>query len=313
MLHKMNGRKDKILQEETHLYGEYGWEDKVNFSCICVVFISCLLLKYHPQDSLKITMLDVGQGDGIVIEQKQGGVYLVDGGSTDVTQVGKYRIFPFLKAEGIFKVQGIFISHMDADHISGIKELLEYHAQGELQIERVYLPDIGEKDDTYIAMEEKIRQHNIELVYLSRGMKLEQKGLEIQLLQPISKEIYQDRNEYSMVFRLAYNDFSMLFTGDVEGKGEEEMLQSEQLKKTTILKAAHHGSEYTMCEEVLTQIQPMFTWISCGKNNSYGHPHQALLDRMEQLNSKIYVTMNQGAITVETDGTHMIIYEKCRQ
>lgn len=313
MLHKMNGRKDKIMQEETHLYEEYGWEDKVNFSCICVVFISCLLLKYHPQDSLKITMLDVGQGDGIVIEQKQGGVYLVDGGSTDVTQAGKYRILPFLKAEGIFKVQGIFISHMDADHISGIKELLEYHAQGELQIDRVYLPDIGEKDDIYTAMEEKIRQHNIELVYLSRGMKLEQKGLVIQLLQPVSKEIYQDRNEYSMVFRLTYKDFSMLFTGDVEGKGEEEMLQSEQLKKTTILKAAHHGSEYTMCEELLAQIQPMFTWISCGKNNSYGHPHQALLERIGQLNSKIYVTMNQGAITVETDGAHMIIYEKCKQ
>ncbi len=313
VLHKMNGRKDKILREETHLYGEYGWEDKVSFSCICVVLVSCLLLKYHPQSLLKITMLDVGQGDGIVIEQKQGGVYLVDGGSSDVTQVGKYRIFPFLKAEGISKIQGIFISHMDTDHISGIKELLEYQAQGELQIERVYLPDIGKKDDIYKEMEEKIMQQNIELVYLSRGMKLEQKGLEIQLLQPVSKEIYQDRNEYSMVFRLTYKDFSMLFTGDVEGKGEEEMLQSEQLEKTTILKAAHHGSEYTMCEEVLAQIQPVFTWISCGKNNSYGHPHKALLDRIEQLNSEIYVTMDQGAITVETDGEHMIIYEKCRQ
>lgn len=313
VLHNMNERKDKIFQEETHLYREYGWEDKVNLSCVCMVFISCLLLKYHPQEPLKITMLDVGQGDGIVIEQKQGGVYLVDGGSTDVTQVGKYRILPFLKAEGIFKVQGIFISHMDTDHISGIKELLECQAQGELQIERIYLPDIGEKDDIYIEMEDKIRQQNIELVYLSRGMNLKQQELEIQLLQPVFKEIYQDRNEYSMVFRLKYKDFSMLFTGDVEGKGEEEMLQSNLLEKTTILKAAHHGSEYTMCEDVLEQIQPAYTWISCGENNSYGHPHQALLDRIKKLNSKIYVTMNQGAITVETDGAHMIIYEKCKQ
>lgn len=313
MLHSMNGRKDKILQEETRLYREYGWEDKVNLCGFSVMLLSCLLLKYHPQNPLKVTMLDVGQGDGIVIEQKAGGVYLVDGGSTDVAQVGKYRILPFLKAEGIFKIQGIFISHMDTDHISGIKELLTYQEQGELQIERMYLPDIGEKDETYTEMEEKIRQQGIELVYLSRGMKLEQQGLEIQLIQPVCKEVYQDRNEYSMVFRLGYKDFSMLFTGDVEGKGEEEMLQSERLEKTTILKAAHHGSEYTMCEEVLAQIQPAFTWISCGKDNSYGHPHQALLDRIGQLNSKIYVTMNQGAITVETDGEHMIIYEKCKQ
>lgn len=313
LIHNMNERKEKILQEETRIYGEYGWEDKWNFSCICVMLLSCLLLKYHPQQPLKITMLDVGQGDGIVIEDKKEGVYLVDGGSTDVTKVGKYRIFPFLKAEGISKVQGIFISHMDADHISGIRELLEYHAQGELQIERVYLPDIGQKDGVYREMEEKIRQQQIEVIYLSRGMKLEGTEMEIKLLQPAEKEIYQERNEYSMVFRLAYKEFSMLFTGDVEGKGEEEMLQYGQLEKTTILKTAHHGSEYTMCEEALSQIRPEFTWISCGKDNSYGHPHEAFLDRISKFHSEIYVTMNQGAITVETDGEHMIIYDKCKQ
>lgn len=313
VIHNMNERKEKILQEEAHLYEEYGWEDKWNFSCICVVLISCLLLKYHLQQPLKITMLDVGQGDGIIIEGKREGVYLVDGGSSDVTQVGKYRILPFLKAEGISKVQGVFISHMDTDHISGIKELLEYHAQGEVQIERVYLPDIGVKDEVYEDMEEKIRQQNIEIIYAARNMKLEGQKMQIKILQPTPKGIYQDRNEYSMVFRLAYQDFSMLFTGDVEGKGEEEMLQYGQLEQTTILKTAHHGSEYTMCEEVLAQIQPKFTWVSCGKENSYGHPHKAFLDRISKIHSEIYVTMNQGAITVETDGEHMVIYDKCKQ
>lgn len=313
LIHTMNRRKDKILQEEKHLYKEYGWEDQWNYASICIILFACLLLKYHIQQPLKITMLDVGQGDGIVIEHRREGNYLVDGGSTDVTKVGKYRILPFLKAEGISKLQGIFISHMDSDHISGIKELLEYHVQGELEIERIYLPKLAQKDEVYIEMEEKIRQQQIEIVYLSRGMELQEENMKIKLLQPVATENYQERNEYSMVFRLEYQKFSMLFTGDVEGKGEKEMLQCKELEKTTILKTAHHGSEYTMCEEVLSQIQPKFTWISCGKGNSYGHPHQALLDRISKMQSEIYITMNQGAITVETDGEHMIIYDKCKQ
>ena len=112
-----------------------------------------------------------------------------------------------------------------------------------------------------------------------------------------------------MVFNLKYKDFSMLFTGDVEGKGEEELKTSGLLEDVNVLKAAHHGSEYTMCEETLKQIMPEVTLISCGKNNSYGHPHSRLLKRINNLNSRICVTMNQGAITVETDGLHMLIYE----
>lgn len=312
VLHKMNESKDKFLKEEVYLYGEYGWEDKVNRCCLAVLLMFCMLLKYHPQEELKITMLDVGQGDSMVIEQRKGGVYLVDGGSTDVKQVGTYRILPFLKAEGIEKIQGIFISHMDFDHICGIKELLECQAKGEVQIECVYLPDIGGKDEVYEEMEKQIREQNIEIKYLSRGMELEHQGMKLKILQPIKGESYEGRNEYSMVFQLDFQEFSMLFTGDVEGKGEEELLVSGQLEKVNILKAAHHGSEYTMCEEVLEQIHPKATWISCGEKNSYGHPHKALLERIKALNSEIYVTMKEGAITVETDGTHMIIYEKCK-
>ena len=309
----MNKRKEKIFQEESHLYGEFGWEDKVNLCGLGVLLLSCLLLKYQPQEPLKITMLDVGQGDCIVIEKKKTGVYMVDGGSSDVKQAGKYRIIPFLKAEGISEIQGIFVSHMDSDHISGIKELLESHRQGEMEIFTFYLPDIKGKDDTYLALEQEIKEEKIKIVYLSKGMELKEQEMKLKVLQPTFQGIYSDRNEYSMVFRLEYGSFSMLFTGDVEGKGEDELLQSGELEKITVLKAAHHGSEHSMGEETLSLLMPEITWISCGENNSYGHPHQKFLERIKKLNSDIYVTMNDGAITVETDGVHMIIYEKCKQ
>ena len=97
-------------------------------------------------------------------------------------------------------------------------------------------------------------------------------------------------------------------------KGRERKNYFNQVSwKNNNSKAAHHGSEYTMSEETLAKIQPEITWISCGTDNSYGHPHQGFLERINKLNSKMYVTMNDGAITVETDGIHMIIYEKCKQ
>lgn len=309
---KMNQKKRKLLEEEKHAYDVKGIEDIANKICFTGILLACIFLKIHKWEPLKITMLDVGQGDCIVVEYNQKEVYLVDGGSSDVKKVGKYRMVPFLKAEGIRRIQGIFISHMDSDHISGIKELLEYERKGEFQIDTIYLPDISGKDEAYEEMENLIFQEGIPIVYVARNTILEKEDLKFQVLQPLAQESYSEKNETSMVFNLKYKDFSMLFTGDIEGKGEEELKSSGLLEDITILKAAHHGSEYTMCQETLNQITPEVTLISCGKDNSYGHPHKAFLERINNLNSKIYVTMNDGAITVETDGLHMLIYEKCK-
>lgn len=161
-------------------------------------------------------------------------------------------------------------------------------------------------------METLISQSGIPIVYVARNMILQSGNLGFQILQPLQLGNYSEKNETSMVFNLKYKEFSMLFTGDIEGKGEAELKSSGLLEDITVLKAAHHGSEYTMCQETLNQITPEVTLISCGKDNSYGHPHKALLERINNLNSQIYVTMNDGAITVETDGLHMVIYEKCK-
>ena len=309
---KMNQKKQKLLAEEKQAYEVKGIEDNINKLCFLGIFLACIFLKVPKSEPLKIIMLDVGQGDCTVLEYEGKETYLVDGGSSDIKQVGKYRMVPFLKAEGIRRIHGIFISHMDNDHISGLKELLEYEKKGEFQIDMVYLPDISGKDKNYQEMEALISKEEIPIVYVSRNMILQKKDLKIQILQPLQQGNYNESNEASMVFNLKYKDFSVLFTGDVEGKGEEELKESGLLEDVTVLKAAHHGSEYTMCQETLDQITPEITLISCGKDNSYGHPHKALLERINNSNSKIYVTMNVGAITVETDGLHMLVYEKCK-
>lgn len=307
VIHGMNEKKQAILAEERGAYQTYGKEDICSKGAFLAMVVSSLFLCVHKIPQLRITMLDVGQGDSFVIQEKNH-VYLVDGGSTDVSQVGKYRLIPFLKAEGIRKIEGIFISHMDSDHISGIQELLEHTQKGEFQIKQIFLPEMEEKEENYLRLEEQIEKQKIPVTYVFRGMELTSEKLSIHLLQPKKGENYQGANESSMVFQLNYGEFSMLFTGDVEGQGEEELLEPDILQDITVLKTPHHGSKYTTSEEMLKQIQPEIALISCGKDNSYGHPHGELIERLHKAGSKIYITTDFGQVTVETNGKDVVTY-----
>lgn len=308
LLQKRNEKKERLLKEEKEICNIGGWEEKKKYLCLGAVFLAMLVLPYRSKAELTITMLDVGQGDCFVLEEREGNVYLVDGGSTDIKEVGKYRMLPFLKARGITTIQGIFVTHMDNDHISGIKELLEAVGEGEFQVKGVYLPGIVNKDEAYLSLEEQILQLGIPIAYMNRGMELSDGEIRLEILQPKSEKIYEDRNESSMVFQLNYQEFTMLFTGDVEGQGEEELLEAGVLEDVDVLKVAHHGSEYTMSLETLKRLAPEAALISCGANNQYGHPHQALLERLQKVCPKVYVTMTQGAVTLETDGTYVVLY-----
>ena len=307
-LSKLNYKREELLKEEKEIKDVKGWAGCKKYVYLFIMCLSCFLLKYHNKPELMVTMLDVGQGDCLVMEAKDVGVFLVDGGSTDIKNVGKYRILPYLKAQGIKEIQGIFVSHMDSDHISGIKELLDAVKQGEFQIESVYLSDISQKDEAYLSLEEEIKNLKIPIVLVSRGMKLNKGMFTLNILQPEKEGYYQSENEASMVFQLGYGEFTMLFTGDVEGKGEKELLEQGMLDDIDVLKVAHHGSEYTTSQEMLDIVKPEISLISCGKDNSYGHPHKELLERLEGVNSKIYITKEVGAVTLETDGVSVVLY-----
>ena len=307
-LAKFNYKREELLKEEKEIKDVKGWAGCKKYVYLFIMCLSCFLLKYHNKPELMVTMLDVGQGDCLVLEAKDVGVFLVDGGSTDIKNVGKYRILPYLKAQGIKEIQGIFVSHMDSDHISGIKELLDAVKQGEFQIESVYLSDISQKDEAYLSLEEEIKNLKIPIVLVSRGMKLNKGMFTLNILQPEKEGHYQSENEASMVFQLGYGEFTMLFTGDVEGKGEKELLEQGMLDDIDVLKVAHHGSEYTTSQEMLDIVKPEISLISCGKDNSYGHPHKELLERLKGVNSKIYITKEVGAVTLETDGVSVVLY-----
>jgi len=256
-------------------------------------------------------MLDVGQGDGIVIRNDNGRIYLYDCGSSDVSMVGKYRLLPFLRYKGYGKIQGIFISHMDKDHTNGILELLQRAKEENMKISYLFLPEsvkyIMEDIKKVTEMEELANQNGTQVKYLEQGDVVTDGKLKFCCLYPGETEGVNlnkdERNNKSQVLFVEYKDFSMLLTGDVEKEGENEILQYVKQNggklKCDVLKVAHHGSSGSSSVDFLEYINPDLSLISCGEGNSYGHPHKETLERLENAGSRILSTKESGQLTLK--------------
>lgn len=272
-----------------------------------ILFFFSIFLVVIPQHfskgQLEITMLDVGQGDGIFLRGPLGTTYLIDGGSSDVKNVGKYRIEPFLKAKGVEKLDYIFISHGDLDHLSGIDEMLERQKRGVI-IENLVLPTKVVWDKTLTKLANKALHYGTRVFILEQGEKMTEGEMKLECVFPGNNYEGKVGNASSMVLSLQYREFDILFTGDVEGEGEDK-LQDAIRTTYDVLKVAHHGSKYSTKEEFLNKVWVKIGLISSGRKNSYGHPHKELLQRLKKDNIKVYGTKENGSVTIKTDGKEM--------
>ena len=262
---------------------------------IASLLLLCVKLPWEIRD---ITFLDVGQGDCICIHTGNRSCFLIDGGSSSVSGVGKYRILPFLKACGIQEIKGIFVSHTDLDHISGIQEILESVPRKETQIklERLFLSECEEKKEKLEELEKKGKKAGCKAVYIKKGTKIREGKVQLECLAPDRKDL--ECNEGSQAFCMTKGSLKVLFTGDIEGEGENELFQEIKARgeEYDVLKVAHHGSKNSTKEEFLEIVNPKASVISCGKDNSYGHPHKELLERLENYTEKMLFTMEEGEI-----------------
>ena len=205
--------------------------------CWGLILLGVVILTWRFRPELQVTFLDVGQGDCIFLQTEDGTSYVIDGGSSSVSKVGKYRMIPFLKYQGASQVKAVFVSHTDSDHCNGIAELLDQAELEGITVENLVLPDLADECRTegYEELIELARQNGIVVQYLHEGQQFQDGELLLQCLHPSKGYRAEDLNETSMVLLVTYREFSMLLTGDVQGAGEEHLTQELQNRKKPVL------------------------------------------------------------------------------
>lgn len=276
-----------------------------------------LVLRVLPVRGLQAVFLDVGQGDGIVLRTK-GRVVLVDGGSTDRSELGRYCLEPYLKSTGETRIDLAVVTHGDADHISGLSYLLK--ESEEITVDCLALPEPGKGQKVYEELKTAAEAKGGTVVWMKRGDTAKVGELRLTCLYPdgagppgvvntYTADSEEDRNEHSVVLKADYGDFHMLLTGDMTSQGEEAVLEDPwaagYIGNTQVLKIAHHGSKFSTGEPWINSVGPRWAVISYGEGNRYGHPHPETLERLRECGAALYETGKSGTITLHTDGEEL--------
>lgn len=243
--------------------------------------------------------LDIGQGDAYLI--RVGDEFtLIDTGDVEHRPV----ITRLLEKHKVNSLKRVIISHPHADHIGGMYAILK-----QIPVESVYDNGYAFPSTVYKTYAKQISLRNIPRNKLRAGDSIDLgKGARLEILGPQEKAHYlpdgkSDANNDSIVARLVYKEFSMLFTGDMEKIEEEEVLLSQRNKlKATVLKVGHHGSVTSSTSAFLREVRPKAAVISVGLGNEYNHPHKEVIHRFEEHGIKVFRTDEDGEIEITTDG-----------
>lgn len=244
------------------------------------------------------TQLDVGQGDCACIfcgDQ----TFLVDGGSSSEEEVGKYVIRKFLNYYGRSTVDGVFVSHSDADHTNGIIELVQNRDRWGISVRQIFVPGLQKRDENYERMIDVFAQNGTPVRAIAKGDVFRRGGLRIACLHPTPDYDWRSENDYSLTLDIAFRDVRILCTGDLEETGESRL---ERLcGPYDMLKVGHHGSKTSTSPEFLRRVRPVNAVISAGRDNRYGHPAAVTVEKLAGEGARIWSTMDQGAVFLEWD------------
>lgn len=292
--------------------------------CLFLLPVSVLMLKRVPLPWISSVYLDVGQGDGIVIEMPWNqNVICIDGGSSSRKKIGTYVYEPFFLHEGIAAVDYWFITHPDSDHYSGMLELLE----NGYPIGTILMPAVFQGSEAALQIE---KIHPIQYIQAGDSLVFSQKDpIRLEVLHPGESSGDGNSNDQSAVLLLTAGNLQFLYTGDMEDRGEEAVINRmygyktdgtaptkdanfagrEKTNTVVILKTAHHGSRSSTSEAFLEAVRPAMAVISSGKNNRYGHPHPEVLKRFQDRNIPWWNTADAGCIRI-TGGKRITVEDK---
>ncbi len=244
----------------------------------------------NSETELNVHFLDVGQGDAVLISCDDA-YMLIDAGDNDKgTLVQNY-----LNKQGVEHLDYIIGTHPDADHIGGMDVILYKFDCGTVMMPEV-TNDTATYRDVIDTMKEKGYQNTAPVVGDSYSLG----SAQFTILGPT--DTYEDTNNNSIVLLLTHGDNKFLFVGDAEEKAEEDILAEGVSVKADVLKVGHHGSRTASSEAFLQAVEPTYAVISCGQDNSYGHPHAETLNTLRSMGVKLFRTDEQGTVTATSDG-----------
>lgn len=250
---------------------------------------------------LHVHFLDVGQGDAIFIETPSRTQILVDGGPDRRVLSQLSKVMPFFDRS----IDAVVLTHGDADHITGLIDVLDRYKVGKV----IETGVVCMTPQCRLFGDAKKRARENEIVYFGNILKTKD-GVSIDVLNPLSNMNGADiskRNNASVVLRLNYKNQSLLLTGDIEQTVERKLLLSKAPIDADFLKVPHHGSRTSSSEEFLNAVSPLAAFIEVGARNTYGHPTQEVLDRLEKMNIPYYRTDKNGRIDLVLDGENYSI------
>lgn len=302
LLRKKTKESDRLLSPEKRKVLRKVRIKYAGFS-IAAAWMLFALLFINPPSHFEISMLSVGQGDGIFLSSRGGSYYFIDGGSSSEKQIGKYTVLPFLKSRGVRGIDAWFITHTDSDHVSGLLETLD----DGYRIKRIIFSEyVVKENENYAEILAAAEKNNTEVLFMKKGDVVSAKSFCLQDVFAQDEENRDDANANSLCLYLTSNEgktkgFSMLFTGDASADAEKQIASdyfSDGQKNVTILKSTHHGSKYSNSEYLLDSAKPSLVIISAGKNNMYHHPSPETLERFKDRNIPYYCTIQCGQIKI---------------
>lgn len=243
-----------------------------------------------------VHFIDVGQGDSMLI-QCGGKNILIDAGENDKGTV----VNAYLDKIGVETIDLAIGTHPHSDHIGGLDVVLDAHKTG-----KIILPSVPEDKTpttrTYRDLLKSIQAQNLKITLAKPGKTYEFGAGTLEILGPV-KDDYDSLNDFSVVCRFTFGDWSFLFTGDMESDAEKDLLDAGTDVSARVLKLGHHGSSTSTSQEFLDAVGPEICVMEVGEDNSYNHPHRETVQKMQEGGYQVYRTDLNGSIVFTTDGT----------
>lgn len=250
-------------------------------------------------DFLKVHIIDIGQGDSILLENSTETI-LIDGGNKGKGD----EVIDYLKNIGVTKLNAVISTHPDADHVGGLADIIN-----SMPVEAVYAPRVTHTTEAYKEFLLAVKAQSLKIKVAKNGVVIpsNSKELAMEFIGPTAQYSASDFNNWSAILQVTHGKNKFLFAGDAETPAENDMIDANILEDIDVLKVSHHGAKEATNANFLALVKPEIAAISVGEGNRYAHPTSSTLKRLKKAGATVYRTDQDGTIIFDSDGNDIIV------